>query len=172
LLTDLQQSSIAELTDLSAKMSALSLRYRTVSTSIASLHQETQRLTETIDSVHAVLDATETESFDYQPAEDVLKRLKKLAGQITMFETEVVHHHDDELYDQTDAAVNAMADSKEHLQRLMQTVQNEIGELEDIIKKENPFYWSYVLTAVLGLAVLCNCYALVPTDKVEVENEP
>jgi hypothetical protein len=31
LLTDLQQSSIAELTDLSAKLSVLSLRYRTVS---------------------------------------------------------------------------------------------------------------------------------------------
>jgi hypothetical protein len=118
------------------------------------------------------LDATETESFDYQPAEDVLKRLKKLAGQIAVFETEVVNHHDDELYDQTDTAVNAMADSKEHLQRLMTTVQNEIGELEALIKKEDPLYWSYVLTAVLGLAVLCNCYTLVPADKVEVENEP
>lgn len=170
LLTNLQQASVAELTELTAKLQTLDLRYRAFSNSLTELFSETQKLTLEIEGYHDALEATETETFEYEPAESVLRRLKKLAGDIAVFETNVIYHHDDEMYDQTDAAVNALADSKERLQKLMQTVQNEIGELETLIKGEDKFYWPYVLTVLLGLTVICNCCALVP-EVVKVEEE-
>mmetsp|Transcript_22543 Transcript_22543/g.40611 ORF Transcript_22543/g.40611 Transcript_22543/m.40611 type:complete len:191 (+) Transcript_22543:51-623(+) len=175
LLTDLQQTSVAEITELTSKLEALELRYRTFSTTLTDLVLDAQKLTLEIESYQDAIDATETESFEYDPAEGVLKRLKKLAGDIAVFETNVIYHHDDEMYDQTDAAVNALADSKERLQQLMQTVQNEIGELETLVKGEDVFYWPYMLTALLGLAVFCNCCAIVPAvmkPDEEEENEP